>query len=261
MPALHELQRAFAAAMATGESGSIAAFLEDGPIAPADRLRIHRNTMLGALTNALRLTYPAVEALVGPAFFEQAARQFVRQAMPSAALLTDYGTGFPGFLDGYAPAGTLPYLGDVARLELAVEQAARGPDEHEAPPPATIALAGVTLALVPSLILLAVEFPADAIWRAVLEGDDDALGRVELRPAPSRLAVWRDGDGAAVAALSPMSAAFLDRLLRGADAATALAGATGSEPDADAVATIATEIVQAGFVRLTPATRTVEETA
>jgi len=66
MPALRELQRRFARGMwSPSESGTIEAWIEGDAIAEADRLSIYRNTMTGVITNAMRLTYPVVERLVG----------------------------------------------------------------------------------------------------------------------------------------------------------------------------------------------------
>lgn len=251
MLGLRELQRAFATSLVSGDTEALAALVEAGPIAPSNRLRIHRNTMLGALAGALKLAYPAVEALVGPEFFEQAAKSFAQISPPRAALLTLYGASFPAFLEAYPLAAGLPYLSDVARLEWAVELAARGPIEGEARMP-EINLGAVTLTLAPSLARLDTAFPAEPIWRAVLDGDDDALARIDPAPSPSRLAIWRDRDGAAVTPLGLVASTFLDRLLAGADGETALADAALADPEADTIAAISAEILQAGFTRIRP---------
>ena len=216
------------------------------------RAPIHRNTMLTALANALALTYPAVEASVGPEFFAQTARIFIQAEPPRAALLSLYGDGFPDFLARHEPVRTLPYLPDVARLEWAVESTARGPADGEASPRADIDLGGTRLALVPSLTLLSTRYGAEPIWRAVLEQDDDALGRIDTAPAPARLAVWRDGAGAAVRSLGPSAAVFLQELLAGGDAESAINAAAAADPDSDPIAAITTEILPTTFARLTP---------
>jgi Putative DNA-binding domain len=251
MLTLREYQRAVATALMSGETEP-AAILIDGDCPPADRLRIHRNTMLTALANALALTYPAVAALVGAAFFAQAARIFIQASPPRAALLSLYGDGFGDFLERYEPAQALPYLPDVARLEWAVECAARGPLEGEAPFRADIDLGGTRLALVPSLTLLRTGYPAEPIWRAAVEGDSDALGRIDPRPNSSSLAVWRVTDGAEVLPLGAGAAGFLQDLLAGGDAESAVNAAAAADPDSDPIAAITREILPAAFARLTP---------
>jgi hypothetical protein len=246
MPALREFQRGVAAAILSGNTAD-AASLVNAP----DRLEIHRNTMLTALAGALALTYPAVEALVGPEFFAQAARAFIQADPPRMALLSGYGAAFPAFLAGYQPAGGLPYLPDVARLEWAVERAARAPEDGDAPALADIDLGGTRLALVPSLTLLRTAYPVEPIWRAALENDGDALSRLDAGPGVSILAVWRAGDGAAVVSLGPAAAAFLEEVIAGGDASAAVNAAAAADPANDPVAAIATLILPAGFARLT----------
>ena len=252
MHTLLEFQRSFARALLTNELDAVA----DCVIQP-ERLSIHLNTMLGALAGALRLSYPAVDALVGDAFFDRAAADFAIAHPPAAALLTRYGAGFARFLADYAPAADLPYLADVARLEWAVETASFAPTAQEASPLVEVDLPDAHLALVPSLALLHTEFPAEPIWRAVLEQDDAALARIDPGRAPATLAIWRDGHGAAVTSLGVASAAFLAAVLTGNDAEAALAAAASADPDP--IRALTREILSAGFVRLTPLTQGEEE--
>src|SRR3989441_12868298 len=73
MPALLDLQRAFAASMLHEEDDAVCGAVVDDGFAAAERLRIYRNTCRSTLIEALRLTYPAVERLVGRDFFDMAA--------------------------------------------------------------------------------------------------------------------------------------------------------------------------------------------
>jgi hypothetical protein len=47
-------------------------------------LRVHRNTVLGALSNALRSSFKSVERLVGEAFFDRMAVAYARANPPLA---------------------------------------------------------------------------------------------------------------------------------------------------------------------------------
>jgi len=49
------------------------------------------------------------------------------RASARAAALAEYGDGFADFLAGFAPAQSLPYLADVARLEWAINAAYHAP--------------------------------------------------------------------------------------------------------------------------------------
>jgi hypothetical protein len=54
----------------------------------------------------------------------------------------------------------------------------------------------------PSLSLLRLESPADAIWRAVLDQDSEAMARIDLKAGPVLLSVERDASGVQVRRLT-----------------------------------------------------------
>lgn len=172
-------------------------------IAAGGRLGVYRDTYAGALARALRLSYPAVERLVGAAFFEAVARAFSEESPPRSACLDDYGAGFADFLARFSPAASLEYLPSVAHLERAVNRALRAPDT---PPPELGRLAAmnpeetsrIRFAPHPSASLLRSAFPADSIWRAVLDGDDAALAAIDLCDGPVWLLVHRADEGTRV---------------------------------------------------------------
>src|SRR5207247_6323235 len=98
MPALHEIQRAFGASLLLGDDPQLAAdIVEDGFTAP-ERLRIYRNSCRSVLIEVLRMTYPAVDRMVGRDFFDAAAEEFIGQYPPDTAYLNDYGGDFAEFL-------------------------------------------------------------------------------------------------------------------------------------------------------------------
>ncbi len=57
--------------------------------------------------------------IVGDAFFVAMARVYVAGYPPASPIMLDYGAGFGGFLEIFAPVASLPYLPDVAYLERA----------------------------------------------------------------------------------------------------------------------------------------------
>ena len=228
MPTLHELQQAFGAALTTGDPAAAGFVIDDGIVSEA-RLNIYRNTYVGNLVGALRISYPAVRKLVGDEFFEGAARAFIDAHPPQSAYLNEYGGPFADFLAQFPPAASLDYLADVARVEWAVNVALHAED---APPLDTANLVGLsedadlTFVAHPSVSLLMVRYPADAIWRAVIEDDDAALGAIDLAQGPGFLVVSRGTDGVLVARLSEDEWRFAATLFAGASLAHALASAT-----------------------------------
>jgi hypothetical protein len=218
MPTLLETQRAMRASLVTRDSGAIAPMLASH--IAADRLDIYRNTFVHTLVKALRLCFPVTQRLVGEEFFEGAARLFIDEHPPEVAWLDLYGGAFPEFLRGFPQAASIAYLGDVAGLEWAVNGALHAADRA----PLDVADIGTVEAESqpricfvpdPSIRLLRLEYPADVIWRAILDSDDEALGKVDLACGPRNILVERRADGVEVACLGEQAWRFLARLCAG----------------------------------------------
>jgi len=197
------------------------------------RFEIYRNNVAAGLVRALATRFPATERLVGGAFFAAMAEAFIRRHPPRSPLLMTYGEAFPVFLHGYAPAKDLPYLPDVARLEVARGQAYHAADADALPPAAFAAVSvekigDLRLRLHPSVIVLRSAHPVFAIWSAQQQAAPPLL--VSPWRAEDTL-VHRSGESVAVEPLAPGEAAFLLALQNGeslADAAvTAMEEAQG----------------------------------
>jgi putative DNA-binding protein len=225
-PSLLELQRAMRASLVARDSGLCARVVE-GDIDAGERLGIYRNTFASTLTRALSLSYPAVRRLVGAEFFEGAARIFIEAHPPTSACLDDYGEGWPGFLSGFEPAGSLAYLPDVARLEWSVSRALHAPDAAPLDSRSLEVLAESERAQAcfvphPSLSHLRADYPADLLWRAVLEDDDAALARLDPGPDPVWLLVQRLPAGVEVRRMTEPAWRFGSALCAGQPLAAAL---------------------------------------
>jgi hypothetical protein len=242
MPTLLEVQRAMRASLVYRDDAAVAAMLAPPPSPPpragergvgaADRLNIYRNTVLIGLTKALRLCFPAVERLVGADFFEGAAGLFIPQHPPGAAWLDRYGAEFPDFLEHFAPAATLAYLADVARLEWAVNLALHAGDAAPLDLARLVALAPAQQGCVsfvphPAVSLLRLDHPADDIWRAVLDGDDASLAALVVDAGPVHLLVERDAAGVEVLRLGEPAWRFARDLVAGQTIEAACAVAPG----------------------------------
>jgi hypothetical protein len=233
------LQTRMAEGLLSGQYGGLEAEVLIGPIDAAEALGLHRNTALHGLINALRLSHPTVDGLVGEAFFDQAALAFAQEQPPAGVCLTGYGQGFAAFLRTYEFAAGLPYLADVARLDFALEAVAGqsvGQDGLE------LDLGQVLLTLDASLRIIALDYPAAAIRDAV-EDDEDALGLIDMTCRRHALALWREPGGAALRPLGPFAAAFLEALLDGGDLEAVLS-------DGGDLAQLQSDIFAAPFARL-----------
>ena len=233
-PTLLELQHAVYRSIVEHDDAEAAACIVVDGIDPAARLGIYRNTFARVLTNALRLSYPAVHRLVAAECFEGAARLFMEDRPPQSANLDDYGAAFPEFLSRFEPVCALAYLHDVARLEWAVSRALHALD---VPPLDLGRLAALTedeqarvwFAPHPAAGLMRADHPADSIWRAVLAQDDAALAAIDPTSGPVWLLVHRTESGVEVTRLSEAAWRFTEALFAGRPLHSALEDTPGAE--------------------------------
>src|SRR5829696_7581086 len=96
---------------------------------PAERrFSVYRNNVFVSLTEALVTRFPVCHALVGDEFFRAMARGFIELSPPRSPVLMTYGDDFGDFIETFPPARSVPYLGDVARLEAALTLAYHAAD-------------------------------------------------------------------------------------------------------------------------------------
>lgn len=140
---------------------------------PATRFAVYRNNVMVSLMDALADTYPVVQALVGEAFFRAMTRVFAQGSPPRSAVMAYYGQDLAAFIETFAPAAAVPYLADVARLEMARVLAYHAADVPPIDPQAlhiVLAdpqqLAAARLALHPSAQVLGSPFAVLSIWAA-----------------------------------------------------------------------------------------------
>src|SRR5712664_982063 len=218
MPTLLEMQTAMQASLVHRDNEAVSAMLA-GHI-PADRLDIYRNTFLFGLTKALRLSFPVTERLVGEEFFEGAAQFFIAEHPPREAWLDQFGGEFPDFLRAFPQAKSIVYLGDVAELEWAVNGALHAADVAQLDVAALGAVrpedqGRIWFVAHPSVSLPRLAYPVDAVWRAVLASDDEALGKVDIESGLVNLLVERRETGIEVERLDEQSWLFLSNLCAG----------------------------------------------
>lgn len=246
---LRELQQQFMAALYDPAApGPLAAIAGRG-LAPVDRMRIYRRSCNETQTAALRVSYPAVLALVGDAFFDQTARGY-RHAHPSrSGNLQAFGDGLASYLEALPNCRSLPYLPDVARLEwlrqltiLAPESAPIGQEVFHA----AICSAGDSLQMVlhPSLHSLDSRYPVLTISNYALHPGDEKL---TLGEDGERVVLWREDGEVAMAALDAASFACIATFVQGARLGESRTVAQTVDPDFDLDACL-TSLVAHGLV-------------
>ena len=184
--------------------------------APERRIAAARSHAAG-LVAALAERFPVVQRLVGDDFFRTMARAYVTQEPPRAPVLRQLGATFPAFIDGFAPAAAIGYLGDVARLELARSRAGHAADAAPASAGELAALVPAELVdmcvtLHPSVSVVASRHPIVSLWEA--HRDPDAIVPVQSWAGETAL-VARPFYAVDTWRLPPGGGAFLTALARG----------------------------------------------
>ncbi|MFN4276732.1 MAG: putative DNA-binding domain-containing protein [Ferrovibrio sp.] len=219
-----------------------------GIIAPSDltqRFNVYRNNVVVGLARALAAGFPATERIVGAEFFAAMAQDYIRVEPPRSPVLLRYGETFPDFVAGFAPAAALPYLADVARLEVLRRHVHHAADASALPPamlarldPASLQQLRVTLH--PACAVLRSRHPVVTIWAM----NSDALPLQEITDwSPEDALVLRVGSDLAqrveIRRLPPGATAFLNGLRNDRPLGDAALAAFAEAPDFDLAAALA----------------------
>lgn len=234
------LQAGFGAALLDARAALPAGLRAWNASDPTRRFAVHRNNVAVALTQALADTFPVVRQLVGEDFFAAMAGVYWREHPPRSPVLARWGEGFADWLAGFAPARSLPYLPDMARLELARVAAWQAADAEPLGADAwrerlagAGSLARSRLLLHPSCRVLRSNFDVHALWAAHQQESD--WPAIDIDRACAVLVLRDPDDAVLVIGVDAPSAGFIGALLAGAPLAQALAAA----PGVDLVATLA----------------------
>ena len=164
-----------------------AGLLTPGEAPAQDRFNVYRNNVIASLADALEDGFPTVARLVGH----------------------PYGAAFPSFIETFAPAATVPYLADCARLDRAILQAYHAADavavDKDVLRDPRIGAAQIGLA--PAVRVLSSRYPLYSIWRA----NRDALAPKPSAGAETVLVSRPDWDPLAER-IPSAEAAFIDAL-------------------------------------------------
>jgi len=219
----------------------------------SERFAVYRNNVVSGLIRALAAGFPATEAIVGAEFFAAMAAIYVRVSPPVSPVLLDYGATLPEFLAGFEPVAELPYLADVARLELGYTRAFHAADAAPLPPGrlndlAAYHIGALRLALHPSAQILRSAYPIADIWamntgRARLQEIEDWVAQdiLLLRPQHEVAAIL----------LAPGEAEFLRRLQTGVTLEQAAIAALADADDFDLGTALAAMFTRGAVIAIT----------
>jgi hypothetical protein len=230
------------------------AIRRSGGVDPERRFAVYRNNVVVGLVRAMETRFPVVARLVGEEFFRAMAQVYVTQDPPRSPILFRYGSTFPDFISGFPPTAEIPYLADVARLELARGRAYHAADLRPLPPDAFASLDADQLALTgvrfhPSVEVLTSPFPIVSIWRA---HQQEGEPRIDKFRGEAALVLRPDLD-VEVHLLSRGGYQFLSALQQGASLARAATIAVAEVPTFHAVRNLRMLIETGAVTTLIPA--------
>ena len=213
------------------------------------RYNVYRNNVTVSLIDALATTFPATLRITGVDFFRAMARFHVRATPPTSPLLFEYGHDFPGFIERYEYAQSIPWLADVARIERAWLDAYHAADEEPLTPQALASilpeqLPETVLTPHPATRIVCSRFPVVTIFAA--NRSEGPTGRLEATEPEDGL-VTRPGLEVVVRRLPAAGAVFLTCLIAGESLGTATAAALAESSEFDLSANIAGMIEAGAF--------------
>ena len=215
----------------------------DDVVGPAEgkkalkRFSVYRNNVMVSLTEALMAAYPTIFALVGEDFFRAMAPNFITANPPQSAMLMEFGGGFGDFLDRFEPVSSLPFLGDVARLEEAWLKAYHAADQEPLDPAKlqTVApedLGNLTFSFHASTHILGSQHATYSIWAAHKEADVEGA-MAGLVHAAEDILITRPQWEVNVIKLPAGAFVFISALMEGYSLAAAAETAAKNNPDFD----------------------------
>ena len=245
MPELATLQQLFSAALTDRARDAEAAALIAGDKEGArQRFAIYRTNIAANATGALAAIYPIVQKLVGAEFFAGLAHAYCGAHPSASGDLNEHGLQLADFVRTFAPAQSLPYLADVARLEWLVHKA------HYAADCAPLNVAALTVLnqedyarlavmLHPAVAVLSSAYPLFRLWEV---HQDDYRGElaVDVESGGEHIVVYRPQFRATVARVAAGEAAFLAAVASGAPLGSALDAALNSDREFDFAASLQT---------------------
>jgi hypothetical protein len=253
MRELTRVQDAFASALA-GDAQALIPWWEDAE-AGAAGLSVYRNTVAKGCADAIVANFPSVERVCGADWLSAAGARHAAEHPPARSSLLDYGQAFPDWLAAFPPAEDMPFLADLARLDLAWTRAHLAADTPPLAASAFEALdaeafAATVADLHPSATVAGFPDGLAGLWIALR--DETPSESLELDDAPSAVMILRPGLEVAVHPLSPGGFAFLAACRQGQPLALAAAAALAAEPGLDLAAQFAAFIAAGAFSALRP---------
>lgn len=163
---------------------------------PSARLAVHRNNHRLSLTSVLAGMFPVTMALVGDAFFNAIAHQFITAHLPKSPALIDYGHNFPDFLASHDGLKDMAWIADIAQIEAARSAVYHAADDVPLDPAhlqslAPEQIANLRLTPIAAARLIESHWPVHQVWDAHQNEATISLDQIDLDSGPASLLVHR----------------------------------------------------------------------
>lgn len=219
MKSLYHLQEKFSHAILGRDPSAVLPDIMEDDIPASERYNIYRNNTFISLTQALSQNFPVLYRLVGQAFFDQMAQDYIRKFPPASPVLMEYGARLPVFLRDYPPVSAMPYFADVAGLEKLWNECFNGLDgQHfdlerltEVTPESYCDL---KIMLLPNLRLFNSNYPILEIWLSN-QKDVGSATEITLDSGGCYVALYRREQQVEIMTLDPATYEFLCNLTVG----------------------------------------------
>ena len=226
--------QSFAGYLQSGERNHLSSVFPDADTLSA--AAVYRNGFLRGCTEALRSSYPVVDALVGSEYFDHLSEAYIKRHPPRHCTLVDYGEHYPEFLEQQLEQHGLAYLPDFARLDQAWLHAyfagdARllREDDIEQWQRAGKAIEQLAACLPASAEMLTLGHCISSTWLQMKSLETPAEN-TRIEASAEHLLIWRDAQNQVrVRVLNPAEWAFLQPLSGGATLAIAAASALAQD--------------------------------
>jgi hypothetical protein len=172
-----------------------AVVLPSKQLTSVERLGIYAHMYYARLIEVMEGEYPTLRQILGPHAFEAACRGFVAKHPSRSRTLNALSAGFPDFLAKTLPRTNRNGLAvNVARIERAMEDVFDAPRAEPMTAERFAAIGAdqwerTTLKVNPALVLLELEYAANAYMSALRRGERPRIPR----PRPTQVIVFRRG--------------------------------------------------------------------
>ena len=212
--------KSFSAYLQSGKTQHLSAVFPDARDLSA--AAVYRNGFLRGCTEALRASYPVIEALVGEDYFNFLADSYIAAHPPQSSTFIEYGKCLPEFLEQQLAQHQLAYLPDFARLDKAWLRAYFAQDSNllseqdiEQWQNKGNAIESLATCLPESAALLTLQHTVSAAWLS-LKSAETLPENTRIEPLSEHLLIWRDSvDQVRIRVLQAAELAFLRELSGG----------------------------------------------